>query len=220
MTEQTHEHQFLSTDTGNRFDRWVEFGGALVMSIATVAIAWCAYQAALWGGDESRLYFESSNERIVAGQLDNQAFLRSNIQIGLFSQYVNALGLDNQKLADFYFQRFPEELKIATDAWLLTEPLQNLDAPSSPFDMDEYQLVENELAERSRQRSEQLFEDALSADETADTYILLTVIFATVLFFSGIAGKFQWQVIDALVLVIGAVALVIGLALMLPLPVQ
>lgn len=214
------QQSFLSQDTGNRFDRWVEFGGALVMSIATVAIAWCAYQATLWGGDETRLYFESSNAQATAGQLDNQVYLRSSIHIGLFSQYVNAIGESDEELADFYYQRFPDDLKVAVDAWLLTEPLTNPDAPKSPFDMTAYRLPEQEAAELAHQQGEHLFELALTADENADNYVLLTVVFATVLFFSGISGKFQWQVIDAAVLAIGSVALLAGLLFLVQIPVQ
>ncbi len=36
-----------------RFDRWVEFIAAVVLSLATVATAWAGYQATLWGGDQS-----------------------------------------------------------------------------------------------------------------------------------------------------------------------
>lgn len=211
---------FLSQAESNRFDRWVEFGGALVMSIATVAIAWCAYQATLWGGDESRLYFESSTAQITAGQIDNQAQLRSSIHVGLFSQYVNALGEGDEVLGDFYYQRFPEELKTATDAWLLTDPLNDPHAPGSPFEMDAYRLAEQDAAVLAQQQSEELFEMALAADENADNYVLLTVVFATVLFFSGIAGKFQWQTLDAVVLVVGTVALLVGFVLLLQIPIQ
>jgi hypothetical protein len=64
------------------------------------------------------------------------------------------------------------------------------------------------------------FEAALEADEHADNYVLLTVIFATVLFFSGISGKFQWQVIDAAVLTFGVLVLLGGLMFLLQMPVQ
>ena len=218
--EKSFSERVLSQGQGDIFDRWVEFFGALVMSVATVATAWCAYQAALWSGDETRLYFEASTMQVSAGQLENQALLRSNLHVGLFSQYITALAQKNDDLANFYTQRFPAELKTATTAWLATKPLTNPDAPLSPFDMLEYRLPEQSAAEQAMQTSVEKFEAALQADDIADNYILLTVIFAMVLFFSGISGKFQWQVIDAGVLAFGVVVLLGGLVMLAQMPVQ
>ncbi len=210
----------LSQGQGDRFDRWVEFFGVLVMSLATVATAWCAYQAALWGGDEARLYFEAVALRTEAGQQQNRVFQKTGFQASLFVEYAAAVSQDNDVLAEFLFRRFPPELKTATDAWLATDPLDNPDAPLSPFDMAQYRLPEQDAALQAEQVAEDKFEAALQADEHADNYVLLTVIFATVLFFSGISGKFQWRVIDAAVLTIAGLVLLGGLVLLLQLPVQ
>jgi len=211
---------FLSQGQGDRFDRWVEFFGILVMSLATIATAWCAYQAALWGGDESKFYFEASAAQIEASQNENQARQRTTVHVGLFSNYLNALAEDNAELAEFYYTRFPQELRSATDAWLATNPLDDANAPSSPFDMPQYQLAEEVEAARYAALATEKFDAANDADEHADNYVLLTVIFATVLFFSGISGKFQWQVLDAAVLSIAVIVLLIGLVLLLQMPIQ
>ena len=115
----------LSQGQGDRFDRWVEFLGALVLAIATVATAWSAYQAALWGGDESKFYFEASAAQLEAAHLESRAMQRASFQASLFVEYAAALSTGDQKLADFLYQRFPEELERATDAWLATDPLTN-----------------------------------------------------------------------------------------------
>jgi hypothetical protein len=86
--------------------------------------------------------------------------------------------------------------------------------------MPEYRLPEQEASQQAEQRSVAEFEAALEADEHADNYVLLTVIFATVLFFSGISGKFQWRVIDAAVLTFGVLVLLGGLVLLLQMPIQ
>jgi hypothetical protein len=219
-TPQPRADTFLSQGQGDRFDRWVEFFGALVLSAATVATAWCAYQAALWGGDESKFYFEASAAQVETAQLESKALQRISFQAGLFVEYAAALSQNNQALADFLVQRFPPELKAATNAWLATDPLNNPNAKASPFDMPEYRLPEQDAAEQSDRLSTNKFEAAGQADEHADNYVLLTVIFATVLFFSGISGKFQWQVIDAAVLTLGVMVLLVGLVLLVQMPVQ
>ena len=178
----------LSQGQGDRFDRWVEFFGALVLSAATVATAWCAYQAALWSGDESKFYFEASAAQVDAAQTEDRGLQRAGFHISLFVEYIAALSQDNQVLADFLYQRFPPELKAATDAWLAEDPFNNPDAPSSPFKMPEYLLPEQIAAEQMGQLAVEKFTEAGQADEQADKYVLLTVIFAMVLFFSGISG--------------------------------
>jgi hypothetical protein len=212
--------RILSQGQGDRFDRWVEFIGALVLAAATVATAWTAYQATLWGGDESKFYFEASAAQVDAAQLDSQAMQRASVHAGLFMQYATARSSGNQELAQFLYQRFPIELKEATDAWLALDPLDNPSAPPSPFDMPEYRLPEQDTVDQRNQLAEAKFANASEADEYADNYVLLTVIFATVLFFSGIAGKFQWRVIDGAVLGLGILALVIGLVMLIQMPVQ
>jgi hypothetical protein len=86
--------------------------------------------------------------------------------------------------------------------------------------MPEYRLSEQVEAEQMGQLAAEKFTEAGQADEHADRYVLLTVIFAMVLFFSGISGKFQWRVIDGLVLSFGVVVLVVGLVLLVQIPMQ
>jgi hypothetical protein len=59
---------------------------------------------------------------------------------------------------------------------------------------------------------------AVNSSEMANRYLLMTIIFASVLFLAGISGKFRWQVIDLTVLVLGAVTLLVGVAVMLGSP--
>jgi hypothetical protein len=86
--------------------------------------------------------------------------------------------------------------------------------------MPEYRLPEQDAAEQKDELATTKFEDAAEADGFADNYVLLTVIFATVLFFSGIAGKFQWRVIDGLTLGLGIIALLVGLVMLTQMPIQ
>jgi len=49
--------------------------------------------------------------------------------------------------------------------------------------------------------------------------MMFTIIFASVLFFAGISGKFKWLVIDQAVLVLGAVTRLVGLLVMFRSPI-
>jgi signal transduction histidine kinase len=209
---------FLSQGQGDRFDRWVEFFSAVVLSLATVLTAWSGYQAALWGGEQAKAYSEASAARIMAAQQNSQAMLRGSIHVGLFTEYAAAISEENQRLADFLYTRFPAELKTATDAWRATDPLNNPNAPLSPFDMPEYQLPQQVEAQRLEEQAAQKSAEADQANQQSDQYVLLTVIFAMVLFFGGISGKFQWRVIDLAMLGLGVIVLLGGLWFLLRSP--
>ncbi len=49
-------------------------------------------------------------------------------------------------------------------------------------------------------------------------YLLFTITYASVLFLAGISGKFKWPALDLTVLVLGAVTLLAGVAIMIALP--
>lgn len=204
----------------SRFDRWVEFGSAVVLSLATVLTAWCGYQAARWSGEQAAAYSAAGAARTQAAQQTNQTMMRISTQVGLFVEYAAAISVDNTKLATFLYERFPPELRVATDAWHKTNPLTNPDAPGSPFDMPSYQLAEQAKSQELEQLANQKANEANDANELADRYVLLTVIFATSLFFCGISGKFQWQVIDIVMLTIGTLVLLAGVYVLLTLPVR
>jgi len=211
----------INTQTSvSRFDRWVEFGSAIVLALATVMTAWCGYQAARWSGEQAAAYSAAGAARTQAAQQNNQSMMRISTQVGLFVEYAAAISEDNTKLATFLYERFPPELRAATDAWRKTNPLTNPEAPRSPFDMPGYQVAEQAKSQELEQLANQKADEANEANELADRYVLLTVIFATSLFFCGISGKFQWQVIDIVMLSIGTLVLLAGVYVLLTLPVR
>lgn len=214
------KRKVASQGVGRRFGRWVEILAAIVLSLATVATAWCGYQATRWGGEQARAYSEASANRIRASQKANEAILATNLHADLFVQYVVARGGGNQTLADILYQRFPAPLKTAADAWLALDPLNNPAAPPTPFAMTEYHLTQSDEARALDQIADDRFDEANEANELSDEYVRLTVIFATVLLFGGMSGKFQWWAIDAAMLVVGAVVFLGALVSLLGAPVK
>lgn len=172
-------------------NRWVEVACAVVLSLAMLASAWCAYQSTLWGGVQTfrlaaanKAGRESSQSALAALQL--RAF-----DAAMLINYLQAQTQDNQRLEKFLYDRFRPEMKTAVKAWLKTDPFHDPAAPPSPFKMAEY--VQQELKETQRydELSAQEQAGAELANENGDTYVLLTVAFASVLFFGGIGGSVQ-----------------------------
>lgn len=206
-------------DEDVQFDRWVEFISAIVLALATIATAWCGYQAALWGGEQARTQSLSTRASIESAQLSNQALQLRSLYANLFVDWVAAIGQDNLELADFLFERFPKDLKTPTAAWVSLNPLNNPDAPPTPFSMPEFSLqAELDSIEQARLADEYAAQ-ANQANDIGDRYVLLTVIFASVLFFEGISGKFKSRIIDLGMLVAGGIVFLGGLAITLTFPV-
>ncbi len=213
--------RLLSTQTQvSRFDHWVEFVAAVVLSLATVATAWAGYQAALWGGEQSRHTAAANVANVQSAQQAGMAQQRMGLHATLFVQWATAVSEENTKLQDFLYHRFPTELKAATDAWLATQPLQNDTAPATPFEMAEYSLPETAMAAQLREEYSTEAALAQTANQVSDRYVLLTVIFASVLFFGGISGKFQSRKIDLAMLALASVVFVGGLVILATYPVQ
>lgn len=213
--------RILSTQTEvSRFDRWIEFIAAIVLSLATVATAWAGYQAALWGGDQTEHMTAANVASVRAAQQANAALQTASLHANLFVAWVTAFSDGKEELADFLYARFPVELKQATDAWIATRPRQNPEAPPSPFAMPEYHLAQNDQAAAWQAQADEELQLANAANQVADRYVLLTVIFASVLFFGGISGKFQSKQVDMAMLTLAAAVFLAGVGILVTYPVQ
>ena len=73
---------------------------------------------------------------------------QTEIDVATFTQWVNAYAQEQTELADFYFKRFREEFRPAVDAWVATTPLENPDAPLTPFAMPQYKVAARTEADR------------------------------------------------------------------------
>lgn len=197
----------------------VEFWSTVMLALATIATAWAGYQSAGWGGEDARYQQQAMVAIIRSGQLANLAEQRIAIHISLFTQWAEADSDGRRQVADLLFARFPQPLKSAAVAWLATQPYANPQAPATPFEMPEYVLRDRVEAERQATLAAEASAAADQASEVSDRYLLYTIMFALVLFFCGISGKFRSQRLDIAVLVIGSLVLLIATTFMLQLPV-
>jgi hypothetical protein len=157
-----------------------------------VAAAWSGYQAARWSGVQATRYSQASAKRIESSRVLTYAIQLSTVDVQTFTNYINAWTADNDELASFYEERFRPDFFPAFDAWMATNPLENPDAPSSPFVMSEYALPEVARANRLDAEAGALFAEGEDANQHADDYVLNTVVLAGVLLFVGIAPRIRW----------------------------
>jgi hypothetical protein len=194
--------------SSTKFEKWLEIAATLLLAFATVGSAWSAYQSKRWGGVQMFSMVAANGARSEAVRLSDEASQLTSIDVSMFLQYISAVSSHQQQLADFILQRFRPEMKTAVNAWRATQPLKNPDAPPSPFAMKEYSLSTLQQSDRMNQLALQKLNEAKAANTRADDYVLLTVLFASALFFGGIGTKMQLRSLRIVLLSLGIVVFV------------
>jgi hypothetical protein len=173
----------------DRFARRFELAATLLLAMAGVATAWSAYQSARWHGEQAKAQSASIAARVESTRAANVANRQAQIDVALFTQWVDAYARDETELADFYRGRFRPEFKPAFNAWVATKPLKNRDAPLSPFAMPQYKLAASAMAERLEAKAGAASKRVGRLIQRADDYSLAVVLFAASLFFAGISTR-------------------------------
>ena len=161
----------------------------ILLAMAAVATAWSSYQSARWSGVQTIDFSRANAARIESARASGLANRQTQVDVLTFTQWVNAYARGNQRLTDFYFDRFRDEFRPAAEAWIATRPLRDPNAPATPFAMPEYRLAANDEAERLVDEAERFAASARASNQRSDNYVLAVVLFAAALFFAGICTK-------------------------------
>ncbi len=210
-------------DLPSRWDRWeplAEVIATVILAFATLATAWSGYQSARWGGVQSTKYSQAGALRTESTRASTQAGQIIQVDIGLFTNWINAYAEENQVLTDFYEKRFRPEFAVAFEAWLATKPRTNPDAPKSPFAMSEYVVSQRQEADRLEKEASLTFEEGSAANQISDDYILNTVVLASVLFLAGVQTRIKSVPMRMLIVILGLIILTFGLVNIATYPIQ
>ena len=120
------------TSTSTR-ERWLEIAAALLLSLATLGIAWSGYQAAKWSGLQARRYTQASTARSFANRAADLATQDRTQDLLNFNRWLEVSTEGNTELANLYERRFRDEFRPAFERWLAADPLHNVDATSEPI---------------------------------------------------------------------------------------
>ena len=193
-------------------ERRLELAATVLLALAAVATAWASYQSSRWHGKQAEAQSASIGARVESSKAAATANRQAQIDVAIFTQWVDAYATGETELADFYRKRFREEFEPAFEAWVATKPLRNVDAPLSPFEMPEYQLAATKEAEHLEGVATEASHRVRIDIQRADNYVLAVVLFASSLFFAGISTKLHSQRSQVAILALGYV-LFIGTAI-------
>ncbi|WP_240138944.1 hypothetical protein [Streptomyces sp. MUM 178J] len=215
---------------------WLELTLTVVIALAAVGTAWAGFQSAKWSGVQANSYASASATRTESTRNSTEAGQFVTIDVIMFTQWLSLLNQeileggaerpdgqyvpDPDRASGALFERFRSEFKPAMQAWLATRPLQNPDAPSTPFAMPEYQLATLQEAVKQLNEAEDLSAKARQANQRSDNYVLTAVLFALVLFFAALTSRMRAGPARLGLFVLGLVTLLGAVGLLISYPVK
>ena len=208
------------TDLHERRDRLISITEAVLLSLVALLAAWSGYAAAKWSTQSRVELATASSLRIDGNRADENAFELRNFDASTFNAWFTAYTVGNKTAMRLAEHRFRPEFKVAFDAWRATKPETNPKAPRGPTYMPQYKqpgVVEGRALD---DRAKAAFVDGEKDGSTADKYIRLTVVLASILFLVGISTHFPLRGIRYGLVGLGIALLVLSLVQLsgLPLP--
>jgi hypothetical protein len=220
LTEHEHEHDGHG-HVSNR-ERVFEVVAVLLLSVATLGVAWSGYQAAKWGGIQSREYAEAGTARNLANRADSDADEERLQDLLGFNRWLDATARGDAALAVLTESQFRDAFKPAFAAWVERNPMvltgSTAGAEGSPIHSPEYRLEDKERSDRLETVAARHFDAGREATETGDRYVFATVFLAGVMFFAGISIRFAWTPARVALLVLALGFLAYGLVEVMRLP--
>jgi hypothetical protein len=170
-------------------DHRLELAATVLLACAAIATAWATYQSSVWRGKQAQAQSASIATRVESTREAAVANRQSQIDVALFTQWVDAYARNEGELASFYRKRFRDEFVPAFDAWVATHPRKNPNAPLSPFAMPQYKLAASTEADELEAQAAAYSLTVARNIERADHYMLAVVLFAISLFFAALSTR-------------------------------
>ncbi len=205
-------------ESADRHSRILQICEALLLAFVTVTAAWAGYSAARWGTASRVEIAESSTLRNLATRDDLIALSLRNFDTASFNAWYIAFTLNSPAKEAVAIRRFRPPFRVAFNAWIATNPLQNPHSPPGPTYMPQYKLPALARASALDRAAAEKFRAGNHAGLVGDNYVRITVFLAAVLFLAGIASTFKLNSIRYALIIFGTVLLLLSIVLILRQP--
>ncbi len=190
--------------------KWVEIAEAIVLAIVATSTAWSGYQAAKWDALSAQNYDLASRSTVLSQEKATLAGQDRLYDITTFNGWVLAKTSGNDRLAAYFQRRFRPEYAMAFAAWQAFDPFNNFSAPVGPIFMPEYTNANGQESADLAQEARTYYQNAVSARETGDKYVRVTVFLATVLLLTALSQRFETLGPRVAVVIVACVLLIIS----------
>src|SRR6476659_2403947 len=179
--KQIGEHAKQS-DPHASHNRLISISEAVLLSVVALLAAWSGYAAAKWSTQSRVEIATASSLRIEGDQANADAFDLRNFDSSTFESGFAAYIARNTTAMGLAEHRFRPDFKAAFDAWRATKPETNPEAPRGPTFMRQYKQPGLAEAHALDDQAKAAFLDGEKGGSTADKYVRLTVVPASILF--------------------------------------
>lgn len=174
-----------------RQDHRLELAATLLLALAAIATAWSTYQSSVWRGKQSEAQSASIAARVESTRQAAVANRQAQVDVALFTQWIDAYAQNEGELASFYRRRFRQEFEPAFNAWIAAKPRENPKAPLSPFAMPQYRLAASTQADALETQAGEFSRQVARNVNRADSYMLAVVLYAIALFFAALSTRLK-----------------------------
>jgi len=188
-------------------DALFNLGAVIVLALVAITTAWSGYQTSRFSGLASDAGSAASALRTSAYHAESAANDKLIIDLTVFTTWLEAYSVGNRDLSDFFQDRMRSEFLPAFRAWVATDPINNDNAPNSPFAMPEYVLADQVRADELMAQAETKTEEQAVYNARGDGFLFVSVLLALVLFFVTMAQRFETPKYRFIVAAMGLVIL-------------
>lgn len=198
-------------------NRLTEMIAVVLLGIATIGTAWCGYQASRWNAEQQDLGRAASDLRVEANRQFGLATQQVQYDANLLAQYARAVSDGDTRLQEFLRTSMmrPEFVRFL-DEWQA-----ELEAGGSPGNLLEAEgYLDAQLGgyQDIQRRAEATDVEAGEASENGDSYVLMTLLLATALFFAGVTTSFKVRAARLVLLACASAAIAYALSRIATLP--
>lgn len=207
------------SDVGkHKFQKVIEIIVLLLLATATVASAWCVYEASAWGNVQMQSVGAIAISQAASIRLTDDDNSLRTIDVNLFLSWVQAASENQTTRMVFLEDRFRDEFRPAFNEWRQSGKQGEI-PPGTPFSLPSYSLKTSRELEQLKVNMSQELDNVRMANQNSDSYILTTVFGALVLFFAGVSGKWKWPLITLIFICIAIIFMIVVLQRIFTLPV-
>ena len=185
-----HEEHAANQPSKRRIET-VEILEAILLAIVAIVTALSGYQAARWDGESAKEYATSSRLRTEAQSTALTANQTLIYNAGNFTAWLQAYDGGDKSLQNLLERRFTPEYKVAFDAWVAIDGMNDPSAPPGPRYMPEYEDPLTEKAAEQNKEASHAFDLGVDYRATGEHYVRITVVLAAVLFLIAIGQRFK-----------------------------
>jgi hypothetical protein len=196
----------------------VEITSWVLLAAATVASAWCAYQASLWNGGQMRSTSRAGVAQFASSRKMSIVNREVMVDVGTYLNYVEADLRGEAALAAFLRGHARPDFKPALEAWIAKKKATRPEDLPNPFALPEYRPPELAEVAHLDDEARKDLDEANRANKNSDGYVLHTVLFALSLFFLGGTSELGQRGARRAMLVLGSFVLLLTVISVLRLP--